>query len=138
MNQSLPPYPRVLLRSEESDGRISVIVSLMPAGAGGPPLHKHDFDEAVYVLDGELTFQVGGDLLTARTGALMFAPGGVAHTFANRSESPALFLITCTPAGFEREFARRAARTAGIDPPDWALKDIPPVTALGPRLGEQH
>lgn len=42
-----------------SEGRISVIVSLMPAGAGGPPLHKHDFDEAFYVLDGELTFQVG-------------------------------------------------------------------------------
>ena len=138
MNDSQQAYPKVLLRSEESGGRISVIVSRMPAGAGGPPLHKHDFDEAFYVLDGELTFQVEGELLTARTGALMFAPGGVAHTFANRSEAPALFLITCTPAGFEREFARRAARAAGIEPPDWALKDIPSVTVLGPRLGEER
>ena len=94
--------------------------------------------DAFHALVEELTFQVSGDVLTARAGALMFAPGGVAHTFANRSGSPALFLITRTPAGFECEFARRAVRAAGIDPPDWAPKDIPPVTVLGPRLGEQH
>ncbi len=137
MSEAEPRYPRVLLRSEESQGRVSVIASRMPAGAAGPPLHKHDFDEAFYVLDGELTFQVGGELLIARAGALMFAPGGVAHTFANRGPSRAHFLITCTPAGFEREFARRAARSAGVEPPEWALKDIPPVTVVGPRIGEQ-
>ena len=137
MNQAEQRYPHVLLRSEESEGRVSVIASRMSPGAAGPPLHKHDFDEAFYVLAGELTFQVEGELMDAQAGALMFAPGGVAHTFANRGLSPAHFLITCTPAGFEREFARRAARAAGIEPPDWALKDIPPVTVVGPRIGEQ-
>ena len=29
----------------------------MPPGAKGPPLRVHDFDEAFYVLDGELTLQ---------------------------------------------------------------------------------
>ena len=42
----------------------------------------------------------------------------------------------CTPAGFEREFARRAARKEGVDPPDWAVQEIPPVTRLGPPIGE--
>ena len=53
-------YPNVLLRSEQSGGRVSVIESVMPDGAAGPALHRHAFDEAFYVLDGELTFQVIG------------------------------------------------------------------------------
>jgi mannose-6-phosphate isomerase-like protein (cupin superfamily) len=129
-------YPRVLVRSEQSDGRVGVIEGLMPAGAAGPPLHKHDFDETFYVLDGELTFHVGGELVAVRAGEVAFAPGGEPHTFANRSAADARYLIVCTPGGFEREFARRAARKEGVEPPDWAMQEIPPVTVVGPRIGE--
>lgn len=130
-------YPKVLVRSEHSSGRVSVIESVMPPGAAGPPLHKHDFDEAFYVLDGELTFHLDGNLVTVGAGQLAFAPGGEPHTFANRSAAEARFLIVCTPAGFEREFARRAARNEGVNPPEWALQEIPPVTRVGPRIGEE-
>jgi quercetin dioxygenase-like cupin family protein len=81
--------PRVLLRSEQSDGRVSVIESTMPAGAKGPPLHLHDFDESFYVLEGELTIQVGDELSTVGPGQLAFALGGVPHTLAKRSSAPA-------------------------------------------------
>src|SRR5262245_60444120 len=101
--------PRVLLRGEESEGRIAVVESTMPPGAKGPPLHTHAFDETFYVLEGELTFQLGSELTIARAGQLAFALGGTPHTLANRSAAAARFLIVCTPAGFEREFARRAA-----------------------------
>jgi quercetin dioxygenase-like cupin family protein len=136
MSTESPP-PRVLLRSEQSDGHVSVTESTMPAGAKGPPLHTHDFDEAFYVLDGELTFQLGDELSTAGPGELAFALGGVPHTLANRSSAPARFVIVCTPAGFEREFARRAAAQAGVDPPKWALQPIPEVTRVGPPIGER-
>jgi mannose-6-phosphate isomerase-like protein (cupin superfamily) len=136
MTAEAPP-PRVLLRSEQSDGRISVIASAMPAGAKGPPLHVHEFDEAFYVLDGELTFQVGDELTTAGADELAFAPSGVPHTFANRGAGQARFLIVCTPAGFEREFARRAAARTGVEPPEWAMQPIPEVTVVGPRIGER-
>jgi quercetin dioxygenase-like cupin family protein len=129
--------PRVLLRSEQSDGHVSVTESTMPAGAQGPPLHVHDFDEAFYVLDGELSFQLGDELSTAGPGELAFAPRGVPHTLASRGSAPARFVIVCTPAGFEREFARRAAAHAGVDPPPWALGPIPEVTRVGPRIGER-
>lgn len=112
--------PKVLLRSEQSNERVSIVEIEMPAGAKGPPLHKHDFDEAFYILDGELAFQLDEELITAVTGEVAFAPGGVPHTLANRSGAPARFLIVCTPGGFEREFARRAARQAGVEPPDLA------------------
>ena len=64
----MPPDLRstVLLRSEDSGGRLSVVESTVPARCAGPPLHSHDFDETFYVLEGELVFRVG-DALLART-----------------------------------------------------------------------
>jgi quercetin dioxygenase-like cupin family protein len=133
---TLLPSPLVLLRSEQSGDRVSVIESTMPAGATGPPLHTHAFDEAFYVLEVELTVRVADELSAVGAGELAFARGGIPHTLANRSDTAARFLIICTPAGFEREFARRAAAQAGIDPPAWATQAIPEVTIVGPPIGE--
>lgn len=129
---------KVLLRSEQSNGAVSIVESTMPAVASGPPLHAHAFDEAFYVLGGELMFQVGDQKTTAKAGGLVFAPRGLPHTLANPHDTPARYLLVLTPAGFEREFARRAAKEAGTEPPKWALQPIPEVSYLGPRIGESR
>ena len=122
--------PRVLLRSEESDGHLAVVEL---SGGGRPTLHRHDFDEAFYVLEGELTFRLGGELLTRRAGELAFAPRGVPHTYANLSGAPARALLVVTPAGFERYFDRIAARITGSEPPPEAAKPIPKVSRSARR-----
>jgi mannose-6-phosphate isomerase-like protein (cupin superfamily) len=109
----------------------------MPAGAKGPPLHIHDFDESFYVLDGELTFQLGDEVFTGHAGEVAFAPRGAHHTFANHSGADARTLIVCTPAGFERYFARIAAEQQRVDVPDWALGPTPPVTTVGSQIGRE-
>jgi mannose-6-phosphate isomerase-like protein (cupin superfamily) len=128
-----PTPPRVLLRSEQSDGQVSMIETAPGPGAG-PPLHHHDFDEAFYVMEGELTFQLRDERFRVGPGELAFAPRGVPHTFANLTDAPARQLIVCTPAGFERYFARMAAEREGTDPPGWALQPIPAVTHVGPPI----
>jgi quercetin dioxygenase-like cupin family protein len=127
----------VALRGEQSDGAISVVVNEVPARWDGPPLHRHEFDEAFYVLDGELTFQLEDELFTAGPGALAFAPGGVDHTLANLGDAPARYVLLCTPAGFEGYFGRLAAEAAGEEPPAWALAPTPPVTTVGGQIGER-
>jgi quercetin dioxygenase-like cupin family protein len=92
------------LRGEESDDVVSAIELSVPAGWDGPRLHHHDFDEAFYVLEGELTFQLGDALATRGPGTLTFAKRGSIHTVANLSGAPARYLLVCTPAGFERRF----------------------------------
>jgi mannose-6-phosphate isomerase-like protein (cupin superfamily) len=122
---------RVLLRAEDSDGRLSVVENLVPPGSAGPPLHRHDFDETFYVMEGELVFRVGEALLPRTPGQLAFAPRGVAHALANRGDTPARYLLVCSPAGFERHFARAAAQASGTEPPPWALQPVPEVVPLG-------
>ena len=108
---------KVLLRSEETGGHVSVTEIVVPPHSAGPPLHTHDFDEAFYLLEGELIFQVEEALMTKGAGELSFAPRNVVHALANHSNAPARYLLTCTPAGFERHSARIAAEAAGVEPP---------------------
>jgi mannose-6-phosphate isomerase-like protein (cupin superfamily) len=131
------PTSQVLLRGGQTDGVLSVIE--VPAGPdfGGPPLHHHDFDEAFYVLEGTMTFQLGDALLTAGAGELVFAPRGSHHTLANLSGAPARVLIVCTPSGFENRVARSAAQKRGEEPPAWALEPPPETHFVGPRIGER-
>ena len=42
--------------------------------------------------------------------------------------------LVCTPAGFERYFARIAAGQRGVEPPEWALEPYPEVTKVGPPI----
>ena len=124
----------VLLRSEQSGGQVSMIEIVVPAHNAGPPLHTHDFDEAFYMLEGELIFQVEDELMTKRAGELAFAPRNVAHALANHSDADARYLLVCTPAGFERHWGRLAAASQDVEPPDWALQPIPEVKVVGPQI----
>ena len=116
---------------------MSVTEIVLPPHSAGPTLHTHEFDEAFYLLEGELIFQVEEALVTKGAGELAFAPRNVAHTLANHSDAPARYLLICTPAGFERHWARIAAEAAGVEPPQWALQPIPEVTVVGPQIAAQ-
>ena len=90
------------------------------------------------MLEGELIFQVEDTLVTRGAGGLSFAPGNVPHTLANHSDASASYVLVCTPAGFERHWARTAAEATGVEPPQWALQPIPEVTVVGPPIAAQE
>ena len=121
--------PRILLRAEQSGGAVAVVENTVGANWGGPHLHKHDFDEGFYVLEGELTFQLKDEVVTKRAGDFVFAPRNVAHTLANHSGAPARYVLVITPAGFERYFARM-----NDDVPEWALQPFPETIRVGPQI----
>ena len=104
------------------------------AHSAGPPLHTHDFDETFYMLEGQLTFQVEEEIFARRAGEFAFAPRNVPHALANHSDADARYLLVCTPGGLERHFARAAAESQGVTPPDWALQPSPEVTVVGPQI----
>lgn len=124
----------VLLHGGDTGGHMSLTEIMVPPRSAGPPLHKHDFDEAFYVLEGQLVFQLEDALVTKGAGDVFFAPRNVGHALANQTEAPARYVLVCTPAGFERHWARIAADAMGIEPPQWALQPTREVTVLGPPI----
>jgi quercetin dioxygenase-like cupin family protein len=119
---------RVTLSSGETGGTIGVVENLVSPGWPGPPLHHHAFDETFCILEGELTFQLGEDRLVRRAGDTLFVPRDVHHTLANISDSPARYLLVCTPGGFEQRFGPDADST-----PSGPNTDI---IVVGPRIPE--
>jgi mannose-6-phosphate isomerase-like protein (cupin superfamily) len=80
---------KVLLRAEHSGGAVSEISSGSLPGFGGPPLHHHDFDEAFYVIEGKLTFQLGDELLTRKAESWPSRRGGWRTPTPTRATPPA-------------------------------------------------
>ena len=104
---------RILARAADTDDQLAVIDEVVPPGFG-PEMHVHEtFDEAFYVLDGVLTFQVDDAVTAGPAYTWVWVPRGTPHTFANRSGRPARTLVLCVPAGFESHFDRLIARASG-------------------------
>jgi mannose-6-phosphate isomerase-like protein (cupin superfamily) len=92
---------------------------LIPAHFAGPVPHAHDeFDEAIYVLRGQL--QVTGDqTLEAAAGSMFTAPRGSRHGFSNPYDADALVLGVWAPAGPALAFMRDVGAVLSPDtPPD--------------------
>ena len=94
----------VLLSGQDTAGRFALIDMLVPAG-GGPPPHRHDFEEAFHLLEGELEVTVRGDTATVRTGETANVPANALHAFRNATDAQVRMLCTVSPAGLEEFFA---------------------------------
>ena len=90
-------------------------VDLAPGCLSGP-LHVHEHEDAIsYVLEGELTFQIGDDEVRAATGESVELPRRVRHTFWNAGPGHARALDVVTPGGLENYY-EELARV--VDAPD--------------------
>lgn len=82
-------------------------------------LHVHErLEETWYVLEGELEFRLGDEIVHATAGATVFVPPHVPHAFANRSDAPARFLLILSPPTHDRYFDELAEILAIDGPPD--------------------
>jgi len=115
---------------EHTAGSLTIYESLRPAGdAGGPLLHKHLFDEAFYVLEGEYTFQVDERLVRASTGAFVYIPGGTIHTFRHSGDGDGRMLTVCSPGGIEAMFIAPDAETRAAAERKLGVENVGPPLA---------
>jgi len=111
----------ILLTGKDTAGRYCLIDMHVPPG-GGPPPHRHDFEESFTVLEGEIETTFRGEHATVRAGQSINIPANAPHQFRNISEQPARLLCVCSPAGQEEFFmelgAPVATRTTAPPKPD--------------------
>jgi quercetin dioxygenase-like cupin family protein len=114
----------ILVSGADTAGRYCLIDMLVPH-AGGPPPHRHDFEEMFTLLEGELEFTFRGETSTVHAGSTVNIPANAPHSFINRSGAAARMLCMCTPAGQEAFFLEVgdpvASRTA--PPPDLSAEE---------------
>jgi quercetin dioxygenase-like cupin family protein len=93
----------ILLSGEDTAGRYTLIDMHVPPG-GGPPPHRHDFEEMFTVLEGELELTFRGEHMIARAGETVNVPANAPHAFTNASGQPVRLLCICSPSGQEDFF----------------------------------
>ena len=96
---------RILIGSEQTSGAYALVDMLIPL-KGGPPPHSHsDFQEAFYILDGEIEVITKERKFTATKGSYVNIPfNGPIHKFTNKTDKTAHILCLITPAGMEKMF----------------------------------
>jgi quercetin dioxygenase-like cupin family protein len=116
----------ILIAGRDTAGRYTLIDMHVPPG-GGPPPHRHDFEEMFSVLDGEVRVTFRGETMVARAGETINVPANAPHSFTNASGTPARLLCLCAPAGQEEFFtlvgqsvATRTEAPAPLSPGDQA------------------
>jgi quercetin dioxygenase-like cupin family protein len=93
----------ILLKGEDTAGRYTLIDMHVPQG-GGPPPHRHDFEEMFTILEGEIEATFRGEKSIVRAGEIVNIPANAPHSFTNASEQPARLLCMCSPSGQEEFF----------------------------------
>jgi quercetin dioxygenase-like cupin family protein len=109
---------------ETTNGQVAVLEFRWPEGSGSPLHVHHDEDEWFYVIEGELTLWVGGDVVVAPAGSFVYGPRDIPHTFVVTSSGEARFLMVTHPAPFA-DFVRT------LSSPAEALT-LPPASAEVP------
>jgi mannose-6-phosphate isomerase-like protein (cupin superfamily) len=117
-----------LCDADDTDGAWSLMEEKIPFGLGPPP-HRHDWDEAYYVVEGALDFEIEGKPVRVESGGFTYLPRNTVHAFKGASASPARVLIFAVPAHSSAFFkdVSREVRTV----PD----DLTKVPAIGRRHG---
>jgi quercetin dioxygenase-like cupin family protein len=111
----------ITVKTRSADGvSFGVMENRLPAGSS-TPFHRHDAeDEALYVLEGELTlFLDGGRTRRVGPGTYVHLRRGVAHGL--RAETATRMLVLSDPAGFV-EVIREAGTPA-------ERRELPPPAA---------
>jgi quercetin dioxygenase-like cupin family protein len=93
----------ITISGDQTNGRFCVIDMHIPPG-GGPPPHRHDFEETFILLQGEMEVTFRGKKSIARSGDTVNVPSNAPHRFHNTSSQNVRLLCICSPAGLDNFF----------------------------------
>lgn len=118
---------RFLCDARETGGAWSLFEEEIPLGMGPPP-HRHPWDEAYYVLDGEIDFEIDGEPLRIRAGDFARFPANTVHAFKGASAAGARVLIFAAP-GHSSEF---------FEDLNSEVRNFPDDLEKVPEIGRRH
>lgn len=102
-----------ILADHSRTGSYEVTIHDGAEGAGPPP-HFHPWDEAFYVIDGEVDFLCGGASKKLTAGGFIHVPGGTVHAF--RYATPTARMVGITSGEGSATMFTAVDRECGVAP----------------------
>jgi quercetin dioxygenase-like cupin family protein len=107
-------YIIVLTPPGSTDGYL-VTLEGGPKGFG-PPFHSHPWDEAFYVINGNVKFECNGNSAEFPPGSFVQIPANTAHTFKNTTDTMLVNITGNNSRAVEMFTAMSAQASADNDP----------------------
>lgn len=127
-----------LATGEDTGGSFALVEELGRKGTSAePPLHVQTREEeCFYIIEGEMRFIIGDELIAAPAGTFVRLPPHVPHRFEIVSEDVRM-LNLLVPAGFERFFRELSepARSLTVPPASEGPPDIDRLLATARKYG---
>ncbi len=123
--------------SEDTGGAYALFEVFVPPQAGTPAhIHSHE-DEAFYILEGEIEFQLNEQIIVATPNTFLHSPKGQLHRFINIGSELAKMLCWAMPGGIEKFFAEVGKPIEDPQAPLPAVEpaDIEKILAIAPKYG---
>jgi mannose-6-phosphate isomerase-like protein (cupin superfamily) len=107
------------VKVESNVADFSVFESVHGPNPAGVPMHRHgSYDEAFFIIEGQMQFEVGDRKELCGPGTFVFVPRGQAHRFANPGPSQARVLVIGSPR--VQSLVEEVAPLVNARPPDLA------------------
>jgi len=74
-----------------------IIATKVPPGVAGPPRHRHPSDQTYFVLQGEITVELGEETRAAKARSAVFIPAGLPHRNWNDGDEDEVHIEVIAP-----------------------------------------
>jgi mannose-6-phosphate isomerase-like protein (cupin superfamily) len=115
----------IKVTAEQTGGLLSIVEISEPPNSAAPLHVHHREDEGFWILEGDVTLEVGDATIEAHAGDFALGPRGIPHRYTV-GDAGCRMLFIMTPGGFEdlvREMSvpaeTRTAPPASDEEPDW-------------------
>jgi mannose-6-phosphate isomerase-like protein (cupin superfamily) len=92
------------LEGARFDGLPLSLILVDAAPGAGPSLHKHPYEEVFVIQEGEATFTLGNEQLTATAGQVVIVPPDTPHRFVNSGDGRLRQVDIHASGAFETEW----------------------------------
>jgi quercetin dioxygenase-like cupin family protein len=125
-------------RAADTNGQMTIVEITHAPGFAGPLHVHHREDEAFWVLEGDVTLQVGDTFIEAHMGDYVLGPRDIPHRYSV-GEAGCRMLFIFTPGGFE-DLLLATSEPAGsrsLPPPSEEAPDLAQIAAIAKAYGNE-